>query len=324
MIQVMRVLGSLLLATVACQTSPPTLERVRSIPLPDVHGRIDHLALDASGSRLFVAALGNGSIEVIDLQRGERTAEIGDLAEPQGIVYRDSSHRVITACGGDGSVHAFDASKLEPVQRWSVGGDADNLRLEPSQDRLWVACRSGALVALTSATEPAAEIELDGHPESFQIQADGKRIFANVPRTHSVAVIDPAARKVTARWELPASGNYPMALDEKDHRLFLPCRRPSVLLVVDTESGDTVAKADCVGDADDVFLDPKTQRLFVAGGEGYVDVFDAKGEPHRLERVPTGRGARTALLVPDRRRLFVAVPSYGKEPAQVLEFALVD
>src|SRR5215469_16979049 len=109
-----------------------------TIPMSDVQGRIDHLSIDLKGQRLFVAALGNNSVEVIDLKENKRVHTITGLAEPQGIAYVLTSNRVFVANGKDGSVRAFDGSSWKLLHSTSYGDDADNLRYDPDSGLIWV------------------------------------------------------------------------------------------------------------------------------------------------------------------------------------------
>lgn len=313
----------------------PTLVLKQTIALPGVRGRIDHLSYDAAGERLFVAALGNGSVEVIDLKRGERAGSVEGLEEPQGVVYVPATGRVVVACAGDGSVHSYDGATLEERASVDLGGDADNVRLGPDGSAVIVGYGDGGLAVLESATlERVREVPLDGHPESFQIEADTGRAFVNVPGGlvgggGSVAVVDLSEGSVEATWRLKDAGwNYPMALDSAHHRLYVGCRRPAKLLVMDTESGDVVASLGCVGDADDVFLDgggdAGGSRVLVMGGGGAVQSFETGDyKAYSLAASATTRaGARTGLLVSERHALFVAVPKRDGHEAEIREYSL--
>jgi hypothetical protein len=124
---------------------------------------------------------------------------------------------------------------------------------------------------------------------------------------------------VTAHWPVSAAANYPMALDEDGRRLSVACRRPAMVLLFDTAAGRQIGSFDTVGDADDMFYDSKRRRLYVIGGEGFVDVFQRRDADRfdRLGRVATAPGARTGLFVPDDGRLFVAVPRRGAQRAEI-------
>jgi hypothetical protein len=165
---------------------------------------------------------------------------------------------------------------------------------------------------------------LAAHPESFQLETGGPRIFINVPNPGNVTVVDRRTRTVTAKWPVTtAKSNFPMALDEADHRLFIGCRRPPKLVVLDTSTGKEVASLEIVGDTDDLFYDAALKRIYASGGAGAVTVLQQKDADHyeEIARIPTSARARTSLFVPDLKRLCVAAPHQGKQPAELLVFA---
>jgi DNA-binding beta-propeller fold protein YncE len=310
-------------------SSPPAAPVLaRTIALPGVQRRIDHFAYDREGQRLFIAALGNDSIEVVDLAKGERVKSIHGLKEPQGVAFVAAQKTVAVACAGDGSLRLFDATTLEEKARVTAGEDADNLRLDEKAGVLWVGVGDGAASSYDAATlKKKTQVPLKGHPESFQLEAPGPRMFVNVPGGFvggggMVVAADRDAGKVTATVELKEAGrNFPMALDSAAKRLYVGCRRPARLLALDTETLAVVGKAECVGDADDVFVDG--HRVYVIGGDGAVDVFENKGDVlTRVASVKTENGARTGLLAPDRHVLYVAVPVRSGHAAEVREYHL--
>ena len=319
-----------LLQTAHADGPEPTLKR--AIPLPGVSGRIDHLALDPGNQRLFVAALGNNSLEVIDLAKGERVKSIGGLKEPQGVVFVPDAKAVFVASGGDGVVREYDAMTLEAKGSVKVGDDADNIRLSADGRAVVVGYGSGALAVLDAATlGKTAEVKLPGHPESFQLDPGGHLAFINIPGGlvgggGAVAVVDLTAQRVANTWQLKEAGrNFPMALDAARKRLYIGCRRPARLLVMDTDNGKVIASPECIGDADEVFLDDTTGRVLVVGGSGAIDVFEAKDDHvAKVASVKTPGGARTGLLISGQRALFVAVPESGKQGAEIREYQLPD
>jgi len=296
----------------------------QTIPLPGVKGRIDHLTLDPTGNRLFVAALGNGTVEVIDLTSGRRIHSITGLDEPQGIVYLPDSKRVVVACGGDGTVRSFDTKTWKEVAHHDLGDDADNIRWEASRNLIHVGFGDGALGVLEAETLKKRQvIKLPGHPESFQLDRSTGRTYVNVPDARQIAVINRNSDAVATSWSIPKiAGNYPMALDETGKRLFVACRQPPRLLVFDTRTGHRVTSTLCVGDADDIFYDGKRNRIYIVGGEGFVDVFSGSGGSSypRLAQVRTSPGARTALFVPARGLMYVALPAQEEQDAEVRIF----
>ncbi|MBI1370793.1 MAG: hypothetical protein GC162_19335 [Planctomycetes bacterium] len=302
-----------------------TLER--SIALPGVEGRIDHLFYDPASHRLFVAALGNDTIEVIDAAAGQRIATLKDLRTPTGMVVDPQTRQLFAAAGGDGRCHVYDAD-LKPVATIGDLDDADNVRFDPAARRVYIGYGDGALAVIDPDRRVVeARIKLDGHPESFQLESQGERIFVNVPSAGHIAVIDRQKHAVIATWPVKAAAsNFPMALDDANHRLIVACRRPAKLLVLDTQSGKVVADVACVGDADDVYHDAARRRVYVSGGAGRVDVFEqTDADTYRLHAsIPTEPGARTSKFVPELARLFVAIPHRGAQAAELRVFVVHD
>jgi len=175
-----------------------------TIPMSDVKGRIDHLSIDVKGQRLFVAALGNNSLEVIDLKENRRVHTINGLAEPQGIAYIPSTNRLFVANAKDGSVRAFDAASWKMLKSIPYGDDADNLRYHPLHGHIWVGYGKGALGEFDQEGTKLADIGLGTHPESFQLEKNGSRIFVNLPGSRKIAVVDRNTRSVSESWSLEA------------------------------------------------------------------------------------------------------------------------
>jgi YVTN family beta-propeller protein len=303
----------------ALAASPP-LKESQVIPLAGVQGRIDHFAVDPAGKRLFVAALGNGTLEVLDVDAGKRITTIAGLKEPQGVAYLPSFHRIVVANRG-GSLVAFDDRDYQPVTTMPNLGDADNLRFDAAANQIYMGYGEGALGVIDPASmKRIADIPLPGHPESFRLEEAGPRIFVNVPPTREILVVDRGKRSIVRHIPLRNFlNNYPMSLDEKGHRLFVGVRQPARLLVFDTVSDRQIAAVPCVGDSDDLFYDARRDRLYVIGGEGYVDAFDASpaGTYVRLGRMATRAGARTGLWSPELDRLFVAWPPRAGHQAEI-------
>src|SRR5437867_3492928 len=306
---------------IAVHAQEKTLKLKQTIPLPGVEGRIDHFALDASGERLFVCALGNNTVEVLDLRKGERIRSITGLGAPQGIVYIPELDRLFVANDKGGLCKIYDGNSFQTVGELNFKDDADNVRYDNAAKKIYVGFGSGG-IAIVNAPDgkQIGSIKLSAHPEAFELEKNGKRIFVNVPNSRHVAVIDREKGEVVTTWKTDlAFGNFPMALDEANHRLFVGCRLPSKLVVLNTESGDIVAKIDISGDPDDVFYDSKRHRIYAICGAGKIDIIE-QTDPNTYAasaRVNTADGARTGLFVSERDTLFVAVPHRGSQKAEV-------
>jgi DNA-binding beta-propeller fold protein YncE len=297
------------------------LRQVQIIPLLNVEGRIDHMSVDVQTRLLFVAALGNNTVEVLDLRAGKRVTSITGLREPQGVFFVPKENKLFVANGDDGTCRVFDGSSYKLLDTVQFPSDADNVRYEAAQNQIYVGYGEGALGVLDAANgKKVADIALRAHPESFRLEESGQRIFVNLPNAdHVIAVVDRSKRSVIATWQLEAQANFPMALDEADHRLLVVTRRPPRLVVLNMESGMQVASYPAVGDADDLFYDVAHKRVYISGGEGFIDIFDQSGPGHYqpAAKIPTANGARTSLLVPELNRLYLAVPHRGNQEAEV-------
>ena len=304
----------------AAQNVAP-LKLERSIALQGVEGRIDHFALDPSGERLFACALGNNTVEVVDLRKGERIHSITGLGAPQGIAYIAESNRLFVANDKGGVCNIYGGKSFQQITELNFEDDADNVRYDETTKKIYVGFGSGGIAVVNAPDgKQIGSIKVSAHPEAFELEKNGKRIFVNVPNSRHVAVIDREKGEVVTTWKTDmAFGNFPMALDEATHRLFVGCRLPSKLVVLNTDSGDVVAKVDISGDADDVFFDSKRRRIYVICGAGKIDVIE-QTDPKTykaLTKFDTANGARTGLFVPERDTLFVAVPHRGSQQAEI-------
>jgi len=295
-----------------------------TIPLPAINGRIDHLTLDPVRQRLFVAALGNNSVEVIDTVRNVHVRSLPGFHEPQGLVVVPELNAVAIANGDSGTLQLVDAATLETRWTISIGGDADNVRYEPGTKRVFVAYQGGIAVVDPVAAHVVQRIQVSGHPESFQFESQGTRLFANVPGWWSsqVIVADRSTTTVTDRRSTGAcQANYPMALDESTHRLLIGCRRPASLALFETDAGTSLGSIPVVGDTDDLFYDGARRRVYVIGGDGFIDVVQRDQDTlRRIARVPTRDGARTGMWIAEQSRLYLAVPAGRGQPAEIRVF----
>jgi DNA-binding beta-propeller fold protein YncE len=304
------------------QTTQP-LRLDKTIDLPDVQGRIDHMSIDVKGQRLFVSALGNNTVEVIDIKAGKRLKTISGLAEPQGVLYVPTNDRIYVANAKDGSVRIFDGTSYAFLKKLDYGNDADNLRFDPGRQRIVVGYGDGALGEIDNADNKVADIKVNSHPESFQLEAHSSRIYVNLPKSRKIAVVDREKGVMTATWGTGLSfANFPMALDEKDHRLFVVTRFPARLLVLDTASGKIMQSLSAAGDCDDVFYDPTRRRIYATGGEGAISVFEQQDPDHYREsaRITTVKGARTSFFSAELDRLFLGVRRQGSQTAAIRVF----
>jgi hypothetical protein len=315
-------LMGLMSLTVNAHAGEPTpLRLVQTIPLPNVEGRIDHMAVDLKGERLFIAALGNNTVEIVDLRAGKHIGTITGLHEPQGIGFIPEFNKIFVANAKSGTCDVFDGSSFKLVKSVKFSDDADNVRYDATARRVYVGYGGGGLGVIDAANgDQVGAIKLDGHPESFQLEKSGPRIFVNIPTSQKIVVVDREKGAVATAWSTSgATANFPMAFDETHHRLFVGFRKPPRLVVFDSESGKVVADLDSPGDADDIFYDNSRQRIYVSGGDGSIGIFQQNDADHyqTMTKIPTASGARTSLFVPELSRFYLAVPHRGAQTAEV-------
>jgi len=287
-------------------TIPPLYLRTR-IALPGIYGRMDHYGLDTKRDVLIVSALGNNTVELIS--NWKRVHTITGFEHPQGSLYVPGVDRIVVSDQA-GKVRFYGAETYKLLKTLDFGEDADtdNLRYDPAAKRVYVGFgedETGAIGVIDPATmEHLKDFKLGSHAESFQLEKNGTRIFANLPDQESFGVIDRKTGAVT-KWKIPGiAKNHTLALDEAGHRLFTAeLAPPGGLTVVDTESGKVVAHLPCVLGVDDLWFDAARKRIY-APGAGFIDVFQQVDPDHytAVAHVPVGAGAgSTSLLLPESR-----------------------
>lgn len=305
---------------------------VRIIPMPAAEGRIDHMAVDPESGRVFAAVYGNDVVEVLDVPRGKEIHALqGGLNKPQGVAYIPGLNRIVVSNSGDGTCKVFDGDTYKMIASIQFPSDADQLRYDSSSKRVYVGYGEGAIgmIDATSNTRLPGDFELEAHPESFQLEKSGPRIFVNLASKSEIAVADRATRK-TAIWKLMEAGtNFPMALDEEHRRLFVAARRPARLLVLDMDTGKEIASLPGAADTDDMWFDATRKRIYVPSGEGFIFVYQQIDADHyaRIAKIPSAIGARTSAYqgqVGKHNSLYVAVPGRAGRGAELWVFETRD
>jgi len=301
-----------------------SLKLTHTIPLNGVQGRFDHFAVDAKGQRLFVAALGNNSLEVIDLAAGKRIQSVPGMSKPTGVLYLPEAKQVLVANGDDGTLKILAGADFKVLKNITGLEDADNLRFDSKTKYAWLGYSDGALGVVDTVTlKHSASVKVAKHPESFQLEQNGGRIFVNIPDAIQVAVVDREKRAVIATWPMERfHANFPMALDEDNHRLFIVCRKPARIVVLDTNTGKPVTDLAISGDIDALFYDAIRTQLYLSCGEGFIEVIRQRSpDKYELrERIPTRPGARTGFFSADLNQFYLAMPQRGDQLAELRVF----
>ncbi|HEV2170202.1 MAG TPA: hypothetical protein VGR40_04605 [Candidatus Binatus sp.] len=296
------------------ENPPLTLRSI--IALPGVYGRMDHYGWDSKRGVLLVTALGNNTVEIVD--QWKRVHTIDGLEHPQASIYLPSSDRIAVS-NQSGKLRFYDAASYAPVKTldFGMGADVDNMRYDADSHLLFAGLGKGALGELAVIDpikmEPVYSFKLGSHPESFQLNRSGTRIYVNLPDQKALAVID---RKTGAmnKWNIAGDANsHTLALDEDGNRLFTAALQPGRFVAIDADTGRTVAELPCVLGVDDLWFDESRQRIY-ATGAGAVDVFHRmSGDRYvNIARIAIGAGAgSTSLRVKTRTQdsLYVSWPN---------------
>jgi DNA-binding beta-propeller fold protein YncE len=320
---------ALLLVTalnVAGQSDAP-LKLLHTTPLPGFKGDMDHFAVDLKGHRLFLTAEVHKTVEVFDLNSGDRIHSIEGFGTPHEILFRPDSNTLIVADGGsDSGVRLVDGKTYQITDSIKLPPGVDSAEYNPVTREYYVenrgpdASADTHMISIIDARnfKHTGDFTLPGRrSEAMAIDRAGKKMYVNL--TDEVGVVDLPARKLIARWPVPdAHVQNAMALDEPNHRLFIATRNPPTLFIFNTDTGKVVTSLPCVGVNDDMTFDTKRKRIYVTG-DGATSVF-AQRNADRYEHivdVPTGFRAKTSLYIPELNRLYIAVSGGNKPDAQV-------
>jgi DNA-binding beta-propeller fold protein YncE len=284
------------------------------------------MAADFARRRLFVAELGNDTIGVVDFDAQKVVHRIAGLKEPQGVAYIQTNDSLYVANGGDGSVPVFSGPDYLPSGRIDLGADADNIRVDAASGQLFVGYGKGGIGVIDPRSKSKIKaFPLKAHPESFQLDPTKRRLFVNLPSARAIAVLDASTGQEQSSWPLRHGGNFPMALDHERQLALVVFRNPAKFAAFNLDTGSLAAEVDSCGDADDVFIDAKRQRVYITCGAGFIDVLKADDPKYsRVVQIPTVTGARTGLFIPEMDRLFLAVRAQAETPAAIWIYRTAD
>jgi DNA-binding beta-propeller fold protein YncE len=336
-------LSACLLPALAAQTKPATaakakgpaktatkgpLKLLQSIPLPDLkEGDFDHFGIDLDGHRLFLTGEENGKLLVFDTNSNTLIHTIDDAKAPHAVIYLKEFNKLYVVEGDESAVKIYDPQSYKVLDKVALDPDADSMTYDPSSKYLYIV--NGGREAKTpysfitvvdaKAGKKVRDIKIDNnHVEAVVLEKFGKRLFFNITGSNTVGVMDRDAAGMQKEWKLPAGvqQNVAMALDEKNHRMFVAARKPGTLVVLDTEGGKVIASLPAVGMVDDMVYDADHQRLYLAGDQ-FLEVFKQKDADHYqvLAKIPGGFRAKTGILVLPKKGASVAkVNVYEVQP----------
>ncbi|MDQ2719698.1 MAG: YncE family protein [Bacteroidota bacterium] len=298
------------------------LQLNKTIVLPNVKGRIDHIDVNVKEKIVYVAALGNNTLEVVDLMNGKVIHSIHGLDEPQGVGYIPQTNEIFVANGGSGDCYFYSASTFAKTAAIHLSSDADDVRYDSASHSIYVGYGEGGIAIIDANThKQTGDVKLSSHPEGFQIDNKANIILVNVPDKNMIGIIDLAQLKLTNSWKRNSpSANFPMAIDAQNNYAFIGYRHPAKLVVLDIKTGKEINSNNMVSDVDDLYFDKEKKRIYISGGGGYINIFqrNALNTFKQITNMPTRSGARTSLFIPQLQLFVLAERAEYGNPARLL------
>jgi DNA-binding beta-propeller fold protein YncE len=311
------------------ETAPLKLVQTLSLAA-DATGQFDHFGVDLKNGRLFATPEASHSVRVFDLKTGKPIHTIEGIGKPHAVLYREDLNRIYITDGDAGDVKIFDGANYKLLSSVKLLEDADSIGYDPKTKYLYIDNGGGDVhqtysmlsVVDTTAGKKLADIKIDGETlEAMALEKGSSRLYVNNKAKNLIIVVDRDKREILADWPVTkCKVNVAMGLDEANHRLFTACRSGE-MVVFDTQTGKELMVLPITKGVDDVVYDAARKRVYAAG-DGSVDVYQQTDPDNYklLGTIPTGKMARTARLVPELKRYFVAVPKHDTENAQILIF----
>ena len=321
--------GFLLAGPAPAANAQSSLELIQTIALKGKAGKLDHLALDGKRGRLFLANTTNGTLDIVDLNAGKLLKQITGQPGIQGLAYAADLDRVFVGLGGGGLCNVFDGASYQLLRTVKFSDDTDNVRYDAARKQVFVAHAENALGVIDAQSYAIkADLKLPGPAEGFQIETSRPRLYLNVPSPSQVLLIDTDKKEIAASYPVKtAAGAHPQPLDEANKRVFIGCRKPSMVVVLDSETGKEITGLAVPQDIDDLFYDVKRKQLYASCGEGYLVVIrqmDADRYEVR-EKIETVKQAKTSLFDAATGRLYLAVPRQaGKDGPEIRVYKVRD
>jgi hypothetical protein len=270
-----------------------------------------------------MAALGNNSLEMVDLKQGKVVHSVTGLHEPQGVAFIPQTNEIIVANGGNGHCMFYDAKTFEVISIIDLGSDADDVRYDSIDQRVYVGYGEGGIAIIDARNhQKIADVKLPAHPEGFEVDRQLNKVFVNVPDAGEIDVIDLKTMQASVKWKTEYGSNFPMTIDVIDQVIFIGFRHPAKLTAISAVSGNTIGTADLISDVDDLYFDDRSKKIYASGGGGAINIFTFKNSNlTEISNIPTRKGARTSLLI-SPLHLFVLAERANSASAQLQVFTI--
>lgn len=314
----------------------PVITLIKTDALPGYTGDFDHFAVDRERGRILLSAEDHGTLEVFSLKTNEHVRTVKDnIDTPHSILVRPGADTLFLTDSGNSMSKILNAETLDEIKSVPLTVGADSAGFDPESKLLYVVTGGKDVdmkTANVEAVDPATGQRHgmvtfdDNHVEAMAVEKNGPRIFINLTQTNRIAVVDRRSMTALATWPVPpAKQNAMVVLDEPQHRLYVVCRDPGMLVVMNSDTGAVVSTAPAPLRADDVLYDNAAHLLYVPGGEGYLGIYNTSNADRveMIGKLATLPGAKTGLLLTDRHELVLAAsPGETKAMAKILFYSI--
>jgi len=304
-------------ATEAATAAAAPLTAAGSVDFPGYTGDFDHFAIDTKDNRLFLTGEEFHEVEVLDRLTGKIIKRLPGFGVPHSLFYMPEKNEMLVIDGEKPSA-VLDAATLEVKRTLPLAKGADSIGFDKATGHLWVVTGGKDVPqpdSYLNEIDPATgkvlkSIHFDSnHVEAMAVQQNGPNLFINVTDKNYLAVVDKASGKVVKTWPIKeAQENAPLAMDEVGHRLFVVTRKPGKLVVLNSDTGESLATFTAPERTDQVVWDAANRRVYATGGEGYTLVVEQDDPDHYREvaKVQTAPGAKTSILDSENNRFWIA------------------
>ena len=278
-------------------------------------GGWDYLTVDPEHKLLYVPR--SSHTMVLDDATGKTVADIPGQKRNHGVAIAPSASRGFITDGQDGSVTVFDLKTYAVLGKVKAADDADGVIYDAASGKVLVACGDAGVVVPISADvdlktgKADAAVDLGGKPEFLAADGQGKA-FINLEDKDQIAVVDTKTMKVVNKWPVSPGGSpVGMAMDTAHRRLFIGCRKPQKLIVMNADDGKVLADLPIGAGVDATAF--ANGDAFVSCGDGTLAVAreTAPGKFEIVQTVQTLRGARTMGIDPSTRTIYLPTAEFG-------------
>jgi DNA-binding beta-propeller fold protein YncE len=280
-------------------------------------GGFDYVSADAVGRRLYIARTGAAPrVTVFNLDTLEPAGEIANTSAHGAAIDPKSGH----AFSSSKPVAMWDSKTLAPIKTIDVQGNPDGMLFDPFNQRVWVLSHAAPHATVIDAKDGSVvgTLDLGGAPEQAVTDGQG-HVYVDIEDKDNVAVVDARTLQVTGHYDIAEKAKTPagLAFDVKNHVLFVACRNPQTMVMVNSDTGKIIASLPIGTGVDGAVFNPTTMEAFSSQGDGTLTVIKENSPTSFVveQTVQTMPGAKTLTLDTKTNQILLIAAEYGPPPA---------